>query len=119
MAQDDERAALMSAMTTEHFVMQTALSVAVNEQGGRASMYLYSLSGALVAMGFMADGPGFLPFVAAVLPAIFVLGPVLAERELGGVRAWATITAAFGIGSGVLLIAAALWLEQRCRQQRR
>lgn len=34
-----------------------------------------------------------------VLPAIFVLGPVLAEEELGGVGAWAVITAAFGIGS--------------------
>jgi len=30
-----------------------------------------------------------------------------------------TITAGLGIGSGVLLIAAALWLEQGCRQQRR
>ena len=41
-----------------------------------------------------------------VLPAIFVLGPVLAEKELGGVAAWAVITAAFGIGSiaGDLLI---------------
>ena len=41
-----------------------------------------------------------------VLPAIFVLGPVLAEKELGGVAAWAVITAAFGVGSiaGDLLI---------------
>ncbi len=34
-----------------------------------------------------------------VLPSIYVLGPVLADRELGGVGAWAAITAAFGIGS--------------------
>ncbi len=45
-------------------------------------------------------------YSVVVLPAIFVLGPVLAERELGGVRAWAVITAAFGLGSitGDLLI---------------
>jgi hypothetical protein len=30
-----------------------------------------------------------------------------------------TITAALGISSGVLLLAAALWLEQGCRQRRR
>lgn len=45
-------------------------------------------------------------YSVVVLPAIFVLGPVLAERELGGVGAWAVITAAFGAGSiaGDLLI---------------
>jgi MFS family permease len=41
-----------------------------------------------------------------VLPSIFVLGPVLAERELDGATSWAIITAAFGVGSvvGHLLI---------------
>jgi MFS family permease len=41
-----------------------------------------------------------------VLPSIFVLGPVLAERELDGASSWAIITAAFGVGSvaGQLLI---------------
>jgi fucose permease len=34
-----------------------------------------------------------------VLPAVFVLGPVLAERELDGARSWAVITACFGIGA--------------------
>ncbi len=45
-------------------------------------------------------------YSVVVLPSIFVLGPVLAEEELGGVGAWAVITAAFGIGSiaGDLLI---------------
>lgn len=42
-----------------------------------------------------------------VLPSIFVLGPVLADRELGGAKAWAPIVAAFGLGSiigdGILL----------------
>jgi MFS family permease len=34
-----------------------------------------------------------------VLPSVFVLGPVLASRELDGASSWATITAAFGIGT--------------------
>jgi MFS family permease len=34
-----------------------------------------------------------------VLPAVFVLGPALAERELDGASSWATIVACFGVGS--------------------
>jgi len=34
-----------------------------------------------------------------VLPSVFVLGPVLADRELGGAGAWALITAGFGAGA--------------------
>jgi MFS family permease len=36
-----------------------------------------------------------------VLPSVFVLGPILAHRELDGASDWATITAGFGIGSVV------------------
>lgn len=35
----------------------------------------------------------------AVLPAIFVIGPVLMERELDGARSWAIIVACFGVGA--------------------
>ncbi|MFJ8044165.1 MFS transporter [Kitasatospora sp. NPDC096147] len=36
-----------------------------------------------------------------VLPSIFVLGPVLAEREWDGAKGWAIVTAAFGVGAVV------------------
>jgi hypothetical protein len=36
---------------------------------------------------------------AIVLPSVFVLGPVLADDQLGGAGAWALITTAFGAGS--------------------
>jgi MFS family permease len=36
-----------------------------------------------------------------VLPSVYVLGPVLAERELDGASSWAFIVAAFGVGSVV------------------
>jgi len=41
-----------------------------------------------------------------VLPAIYVLGPVLAERELDGAQSWAVVTAGFGAGAilGNLLV---------------
>ena len=43
----------------------------------------------------------------AVLAPMFVLGPVVAARSLGGAPAWATIVAAFGLGSvlgGIVLL---------------
>jgi MFS family permease len=48
------------------------------------------LSGGLVAMS---------AYHVFVLPAVFVLGPALANRELNGASSWATIVACFGIGS--------------------
>src|SRR5919204_896259 len=36
-----------------------------------------------------------------VLPAVFVLGPTLANRDLDGASSWATIVACFGVGSVV------------------
>jgi uncharacterized membrane protein len=73
---DKERqAALLSALTTEHFVLQTAADATVNEQGTRASLYILALSSSLVAMGFAAQSRAvFVPFVATVLPALFLLG---------------------------------------------
>jgi hypothetical protein len=74
----DEKAresAFMTALVTEHFVLQSAASTTVSEAGVRASLYVFSLSSALVAMGFTAQSPDvFSPFVATVIPAVFVLG---------------------------------------------
>lgn len=70
----DDRALLLSALTTEHFVLQTAASSTISEAAARSSLYVFSLSSALVAMGFTAQTGVFLPFVSAVLPAVFVLG---------------------------------------------
>ncbi|WP_197025869.1 MFS transporter [Nocardioides sp. URHA0020] len=41
---------------------------------------------------------GFAAYHVIVLPAIFVIGPVLMEQELDGARSWALITALFGTG---------------------
>lgn len=69
------QSALMTAMTTEHFVLQTAAGATIAEASARSSLYVFSLSSSLVAMGFMAESREvFMPFVASVLPAIFLLG---------------------------------------------
>ena len=65
---------ILAAMTTEHFVMQSAIGTSVNEQQARASMYLYAVSGALVATSFMAQSQHLLLFLAAVLPVLFLAG---------------------------------------------
>src|ERR687895_2368905 len=68
-------AAFISALTTEHFVLQTAASSTIAEAGVRSSLYVFAVSSSLVAMGFTAQLSGiFLPFVAAVLPAVFLMG---------------------------------------------
>jgi hypothetical protein len=75
MDEKERRAAVLSALTTEHFVLQTAASATVTESASRASIYILALSSSLVAMGFAVQSPeAFAPFIASVLPAVFVLG---------------------------------------------
>jgi hypothetical protein len=71
----DRQAAFMSAVVTEHFVLQTAANAIISEQGTRATLYVLALSSALVAMGFASrEQAVFVPFVATVLPSVFLLG---------------------------------------------
>ncbi|MGP3683313.1 MFS transporter [Streptomyces sp. IBSNAI002] len=44
---------------------------------------------------------GMAVYHVVVLPSVFVLGPVLAEREWGGAAGWSVVVAAFGIGAVV------------------
>ena len=75
MNEKEPSSAFISALTTEHFVLQSALSGNTSEVGTRASLYLFSLSSSLVALGFASRSPElFTPFVVIVLPALFILG---------------------------------------------
>lgn len=81
MEDKDRRAAVLSALGTEHFVLQSAANGSMSEAGGRASLYLLSLSSTLVAMGFASSSHEiFVPFVATVLPAVFLLGVLTVLR---------------------------------------
>jgi hypothetical protein len=64
----------INALVTEHFVLQSARGAMVGEMVGRGSIYLGTVSSAMIAFGFIAQSELRLaPFVAAVLPALFVL----------------------------------------------
>ena len=73
MADPDPR--LLSALTTEHFVLQSAINATVSEAGARSTLYMMALSSSLVAVGFMApSSEALLPFLSIVLPTVFMLG---------------------------------------------
>lgn len=75
MDEQSERTALLSALTTEHFVLQTANVSTYSEASARSTLYVMALSSSLVALGFVAGTTDLLiPFAAIVLPAVFVLG---------------------------------------------
>lgn len=81
MDEKERQSAFMTALTTEHFVLQTAVSAAASEATSRSSVYLLSLSSSLVAMGFASQSrDAFVPFVATVLPALFLLGAFTVVR---------------------------------------
>ena len=78
MADPDPR--LLSAMTTEHFVLQSAINATVSEAGARSTLYMMALSSSLVAVGFLAQSDVLLPFLAIVLPSVFLLGVLTVVR---------------------------------------
>jgi hypothetical protein len=65
----------MSAMVTEHFVLQGTSAATISESGSRVSIYLSALSSGLVAIGFASTSHKALESLAfTVLPVVFVLG---------------------------------------------
>jgi MFS family permease len=52
---------------------------------------------------------GFSVYHAMVLPAIFVIGPVLMQDHYDGARSWAVVTALFGIGNILGDVLLLLW----------
>jgi hypothetical protein len=70
-----ERTTLLSALTTEHFILQTANNSTYSEASARSTLYVMALSSSVVAMGFVAGSTDLLvPFAAISLPAVFLLG---------------------------------------------
>ena len=75
MEQQAREQAFITALTTEQFVLQAARSANVGEMTGRGTIYMGAVSSSLIALGFLAQVVTHLdPFVAAVLPAVFLLG---------------------------------------------
>jgi len=80
------RAQLLTALTTEHFTLQTARSTTVSESSGRATLFLASVTGSVVALAFVGQvsrtGPAFTLFAMALLPTLLLLGLVTYWRLL-------------------------------------
>jgi hypothetical protein len=76
MNERSEQTALLSALTTEHFVLQTANNSTYSEASARSTLYVMALSSSLVAMGFVASSTTDLlvPFAVISLLAVFLLG---------------------------------------------
>jgi hypothetical protein len=77
-AEAPDRQELLTALTTEHFTLQGARSQTASESASRASLYILSVSSALVALGFIGQasqtGSTFDVFALTVLPTLYVLG---------------------------------------------
>jgi hypothetical protein len=79
-----DRGALLTALTTEHFTLQSARSATITESLGRSTIYLGSLSASLVAFALIAQGEStvadFRLFALLILPGLFFLGTVTFVR---------------------------------------
>jgi hypothetical protein len=75
---------LLTALTTEHFTLQGARSQTMSESSARASLYVFSVSSVLIALGFIGQvseiGDLFNTFALTVLPTLYVLGVVTFVR---------------------------------------
>ena len=75
---------LLTALSTEHFTLQGARSQTMSESSARASIYVFAVSSALVALGFIGQvsdlGDVFNVFALTVLPTLYALGAVTFVR---------------------------------------
>jgi hypothetical protein len=84
---DSERAALlMQALGNQYGRLQSARGGTIAESSSRTSLYLTSLTGAVVGLSFVAQASRFsetfLVFALAILPVVFFLGVVTYYRVL-------------------------------------
>ena len=77
-AETQDRQALLTALTTEHFTLQGARAQTTSESTARAGLYIAAVSSTLIALGFIAQaaevGDLFNAFALVVLPTLYVIG---------------------------------------------
>jgi hypothetical protein len=82
----DARPSAISFATTEHYTLQSARAATIAEPTGRATMFLTSASGGLIALGLVATATGagttFYAFSLTLLPTLAFIGLVTFERAL-------------------------------------
>jgi hypothetical protein len=77
---------VVTFMTTEHFVLQTARSAGISETVGRAAIYLAAVSSGLIALAFTGQlsrlGAAFYVFGLVLLPTLAFVGVATFERAV-------------------------------------
>ena len=85
-AVDEPRPATVAFVTTEHFALQGARAQTISESTGRASIFLLSVSGGLIALGLVSTaahvGTAFYVFGLILLPTLAFVGLVTFRRTL-------------------------------------
>src|SRR5438067_13552765 len=85
-AEADPRPSAVNFVTTEHFALQSARAATIAESTGRATMFLTSASGGLIALGLVATAAGvgtaFYAFGLVLLPTLAFVGLVTFERAV-------------------------------------
>ena len=77
---------MMQALGNQYGMLQSARGATISESSSRSSLYLTSLSGAVIGLSFVAQasrfGDTFFIFALAILPVVFFLGVVTYYRTL-------------------------------------
>lgn len=86
-AADAERTGwLMQALGNQYGMLQSARGATISESSSRSSLYLTTLSAAVIGLSFVAQaskfGDTFFTFAVAILPVVFFLGVVTYYRVL-------------------------------------
>lgn len=85
MESDKHRDTLLQVLGAEQFSQDSRISVATSEAASRTSVFVFSLSSALVALGLAGtDTPTFVPLMASAFSVLFVIG-VFTEVRLVGI----------------------------------
>jgi hypothetical protein len=109
----------LSALTTEQFNLQTARMGTIAEANGRSTLYLGTLSSAVIALAFVGQanqlGDAFYLFALTLLPPVFLLG-VFSYLRLVQTSIEDMVDAWGRSGSASTSLA---WTRRRCRSSPR
>ncbi len=80
------QSSVIAMMTTEHYNLQSGRAMTISESNGRSSLFLSTVSTALVALAFVAQiaklSTEFYIFALILLPSLFFIGLVTFERTV-------------------------------------
>lgn len=83
---DEQKSHALQFLTTEHFTLQTARSATIADSASRASLFMSTVSGSLIALAFVGQmsqaGTVFTAFALVLFPTLFFIGIVTFQRVL-------------------------------------